>query len=130
MPPLKAGSLPQLSPSRLEMLSPTRHLTSVGRQNATSCSKDPPIEPLQLLEVQLGAILTNVSIMGPGNTIRHRDRIYGERFARLATQELADQLKSLSGEERRAAIAAIENKIEQLKRDADEVIIFIAIVTT
>ena len=110
------------------MLSPTRHLTSVGRQNATSCSKDPPIEPLQLYEGQLSAVLTNVSIMGPGHTIRHRDRDFGERFARLATQELADQLKSLSGEERRAAIAAIENKIEQLKRDADEVVIIIAIV--
>ena len=121
----------------LEMLSPTRHLlTSVGRQNATSGSKDPPIKPLQLYEKQLSAVLTNVSIMArapqAGHTlaIRDSDPEIGERFAKLATQELADQLESLSGEERRAAIAAIENKIEQLKRDADEVIIFIAIVTT
>ena len=78
---------------------------------------------MQQYKMQLLAVLANVPFMGSGFTIKDRaPKGLAEQFAELATQELADRLKLLSEEEQRAAI---EKKVEQNKKYADEVIIII-----
>ena len=107
--------MPQVHPGG----SPT-HITSIGRQNAVSCSTRTSNDLVQLFRVQILAVLSNVQCIVPGNTIQDRPpQGSPDQFADLILQELKDRWQSLSEEELRAAY---EEKIERWKTFAAEVI--------